>query len=190
MTIEGESHALTSPFMVLATQNPLESEGTYPLPEAQLDRFLIKVRIDYPTDTEETALLQMVTCNRVGDELEVGQVNTLVRPEHIVSLQKLVAQIGVDDAVAGYAVRLVRATRDWPGIAIGAGPRGSIALIRIARAMALLAGRDYVTPDDVKAACLPVLRHRVALSAESELDGLSSDHLLARLIEQVPAPRA
>ncbi len=190
VTIEGESHALGSPFMVLATQNPLESEGTYPLPEAQLDRFLVKVRIDYPTDEEETALLQMVTRNRVGDELDVGLVNTLVKPESIVALQRLVAQIRVDDAVSAYAVRLVRATRDWPGIAIGAGPRGSIALIRMARAMALMAGRDYVTPDDVKASSLPVLRHRVALSAESELDGVNSDTLLTRLLEQIPAPRA
>lgn len=190
VTIEGESHSLASPFMVLATQNPLESEGTYPLPEAQLDRFLIKVNIDYPTDAEETALLQMVTRNRVGDELEVGQVATLIKPESIVALQKLVAQIRVDDAVAAYAVRLVRATRDWPGIAIGAGPRGSIALVRMARATALLANRDYVTPDDIKSSSLPVLRHRVALSAESELDGMSSDDLLARLLEQIPAPRA
>jgi MoxR-like ATPase len=190
VTIEGESHVLASPFMVLATQNPLESEGTYPLPEAQLDRFLIKVRIDYPSDQDETAMLQMVARNRVGDELEVAQVKTLVKPENIVALQKLVAQISVDDAIAAYAVRLVRATRDWPGIAVGAGPRGSIALVRIARAMALLDGRDFVTPDDIKAASLPVLRHRIALSAESELDGLSSDHVLARLIEQTPAPRA
>lgn len=190
VTIEGESHALGSPFMVLATQNPLESEGTYPLPEAQLDRFLVKVRIDYPTDEEEAALLQLVTRNRIGDELEVGQVNTLVKPESIVAMQRLVAQIRVDDAVAAYAVRLVRATRDWPGIAIGAGPRGGIALIRMARAMALLAGRDYVTPDDIKASSLPVLRHRVALSAESELDGANSDTLLAHLLDQIPAPRA
>jgi MoxR-like ATPase len=190
VTIEGESHALESPFMVLATQNPLEHEGTYPLPEAQLDRFLIKISIDYPTEAEEASLLQMVTRNRVGDGLEVTQVKTLVKPETITALQQIVAQITVDDAVAAYAVRLVRATRDWPGIAIGAGPRGSIALIRIARALALLAGRDYVTPADIKAASMPVLRHRIALSPESELDGLSSDDLLAKLVEQVPAPRA
>jgi len=102
----------------------------------------------------------------------------------------LVAKIRVYDAVASYAVRLVRATRDWPGIAIGAGPRGSIALVRVARAMALMAGRDYVTPDDIKTACLPVLRHRVAVSPESELDGLSSDDLLSGLIAQTVAPRA
>ena len=190
VTIEGESHALAPPFMVLATQNPLENEGTYPLPEAQLDRFLIKVRIDYPSLVEETAMLAMVTENRVGDGLDVERVATLVRPETIVALQQLVARIRVDDAVGAYAVRLVRATRDWPGIAIGAGPRGSIALVRMARALALTAARDYVTPDDIKAAALPVLRHRIAVSPESELDGLGSDELLAGLVEQVAAPRA
>jgi MoxR-like ATPase len=190
VTIEGESHGLDSPFMVLATQNPLESEGTYPLPEAQLDRFLIMVRIDYPSQDEELALLQKVTLNRIGDELTVSQVNPLVGPEGIVALQKLVSRIQVDDAVSAYAVSLVRATRNWPGIAIGAGPRGSIALVRMARAIALLAGRDYVTPHDVKQAGLPVLRHRIALSAESELDGIDSDVLLTRLLEQVAAPRS
>ncbi|HEY8024047.1 MAG TPA: MoxR family ATPase [Burkholderiaceae bacterium] len=189
VTIEGESHQLQAPFMVLSTQNPLENEGTYPLPEAQLDRFLIKVRIDYPTESEEQEMLRQVTRNRVGDALDVSQVATLVKPETIVALQQIVSKIRVDDAVADYAVRLVRATRDWPGIAIGAGPRGSIALVRVARALALLAGRDFVIPDDIKAAGLPVLRHRVALSPESELDGLSSDELLAGLIEQTVAPR-
>jgi MoxR-like ATPase len=189
VTIEGQSYPLGAPFMVLATQNPLENEGTYPLPEAQLDRFLIKVRIDYPSQAEEEAMLQLVTRDRVGDALEVDGVATLVKPETIVALQQLVARIRVDQAVAAYAVRLVRATRDWPGVAIGAGPRGSIALVRMARAMALTAGRDYVTPDDIKAASLPVLRHRIAVSPESELDGLNSDDLLLGLIEEVAAPR-
>jgi MoxR-like ATPase len=190
VTIEGESHQLQAPFMVLATQNPLENEGTYPLPEAQLDRFLIKVRIDYPTEAEEQELVRQVTKNRIGDGLDVGAVNTLVKPETVVVLQQIVSKIRVDDAVSNYAVRLVRATRDWPGIAIGAGPRGSIALLRVARAMALMAGRDFVIPDDIKAAALPVLRHRVAISPESELDGLTSDDLLKGLIEQTVAPRA
>jgi MoxR-like ATPase len=190
VTIEGEAHALAPPFMVLATQNPLENEGTYPLPEAQLDRFLIKVRIAYPSESEEQAMLQTVTRNRVGDGLDVASVATLVKPETVLALQQLVARIRVDDSVANYAVRLVRATRDWPGIAIGAGPRGSIALVRMARAMALLAGRDYVTPDDIKQASLPVLRHRIAISPESELDGLNSDQLLAALVQQIAAPRA
>jgi MoxR-like ATPase len=190
VTIEGEAHTLAPPFMVLATQNPLENEGTYPLPEAQLDRFLIKVRIDYPSESEEQDMLQAVTRNRVGDGLDVAAVSTLIKPDTIVALQQLVARIRVDDSVANYAVRLVRATRAWPGIAIGAGPRGSIALVRMARAMALLAGRDYVTPDDIKLAALPVLRHRIAISPESELDGLGSDELLAALVQQIAAPRA
>jgi MoxR-like ATPase len=190
VTIEGEPHALAPPFMVLATQNPLENEGTYPLPEAQLDRFLIKVRIDYPSEAEEQDMLQAVTRNRVGDSLDVAAVSTLLKPDTVVALQQLVARIRVDDSVANYAVRLVRATRAWPGIAIGAGPRGSIALVRMARAMALLAGRDYVTPDDIKLAALPVLRHRIAISPESELDGLGSDQLLATLVQQIAAPRA
>ncbi len=189
VTIEGEAHTLGSPFMVLATQNPLESEGTYPLPEAQLDRFLIKARIAYPSEAEETAMLLAVTQERVGDGLDVAQVRTLIKPDTLVALQQLVARIRVDEAVAGYAVRLARATRAWPGVAVGAGPRGSIALVRLARAMALMAGRDYATPDDIKQASLPVLRHRIALSPESELDGLGADDVLAALIESVAAPR-
>jgi len=189
VTIEGEAHALEAPFMVLATQNPLESEGTYPLPEAQLDRFLIKARIAYPSEAEETAMLLAVTQERVGDALEVAQVRTLIKPETLVALQQLVARIRVDEAVANYAVRMARATREWPGVAVGAGPRGSIALIRLARAMALMAGRDYATPDDIKRVSLPVLRHRIALSPESELDGLGADDVLAALIDSVAAPR-
>lgn len=190
VTIEGESQVLAAPFMVLATQNPLEQEGTYPLPEAQLDRFLVKVLIAYPSAAEELALLQMVTQGRLGDSLDVAAVATLIKPETVLALQQLVAQIRVDTSVAEYAVRLTRSTRDWPGIAIGAGPRGSIALVRLARAAALLAGRDYVTPADVKVAVLPVLRHRIALSPESELEGLSADRLLGEMIEQVAAPRS
>ncbi|WP_426168332.1 AAA family ATPase [Pseudoduganella sp. R-34] len=189
VTIEGEAHTLEAPFMVLATQNPLESEGTYPLPEAQLDRFLIKARIAYPGEQEETAMLLAVTQDRVGDALEVAQVRTLIKPEILVALQQLVARIRVDEAVANYAVRMVRATRQWPGVAVGAGPRGSIALVRLARAIALMAGRDYATPDDIKQASLPVLRHRIALSPESELDGLGADDVLAALIDSVAAPR-
>ena len=189
-TAENKTYNLPETFFVIATQNPVEQQGTFPLPEAQLDRFLIKCGIGYPTEKEEADMLHMVTHKRIGDGLEVKQVNTIIKPETIVALQALVAQISVDEAVANYAVRIVRATRDCPGIAVGAGPRGSIALIRIARAFALLAKRDFVTPDDIKSACLPVLRHRVALSPESELDGLSSDSILANLIEQIPAPRA
>ncbi len=190
VTIEGESHILSAPFMVLATQNPLEQEGTYPLPEAQLDRFLIKVLIPYPTANEEVDMVRTVTTARIGDDLNVSAVTSVIDAHSIVALQQLVAQIRVDESVMNYAVNLVRKTREWPGIAIGAGPRGSIALIRVARAMALLNERAFVTPDDVKQALLPVLRHRVTLAAESELDGVSIDQLLLMMQEDVPAPRS
>lgn len=188
-TIEGVSHPLPKPFMVLATQNPVEQEGTYPLPEAQLDRFLAKVEIDYPAAEEEVELVRLVTENRIGDILDVDQVRTILSPESLVDLQEMVARIRVEPQLADYAVRLTRATRGWPGIAMGAGPRGGIALVRFSRALAALDGRDFTTPDDVRRAVLPVLRHRVATSPESDLDGLSADRLLAGLVDQTPAPR-
>jgi len=189
VTIEGETHTLEAPFMVLATQNPIEQEGTYPLPEAQLDRFLLKVRIDYPSHAEEASMVRQVTLNQVGDRLNVGAVATLVKPSTIAALQRVAASLAVDDRVIDYAVRIVRATRSWNGVAAGAGPRGGIALIRCARAAALLAGRDFVTPDDVKSMALPALRHRVTPAPELQIEGQDADGILAALLEKVEAPR-
>ena len=188
-TIEGESLPVPLPFMTLATQNPLEQEGTYPLPEAQLDRFLLKILIDYPSETEEQQLVTSVTRGQVGDNLDVSQLKNLVTPETISNLQKLAASVRVDEAVNDYAVRIVRHTRDSQGISIGAGPRGGIALIRAGRAAAVLAGRDFVTPDDIKKIALPALRHRIELSPELELEGHSSDQILTAVINRVEAPR-
>jgi MoxR-like ATPase len=189
VTIEGRSEALEPPFMVLATQNPIEQEGTYPLPEAQLDRFLIKVRIDYPGAADETRMVRQVTAGTVGDRLNVDQVATLIKPATVLALQAFTAALNVDDQVLDYAVRLGRATRSWTGVAAGAGPRAGIALVRAARASALIAGRDYVTPDDVKRMALPALRHRVIPAPELEIEGQSSDVILKALIERVEAPR-
>ncbi len=189
VTLEGNSIALPHPFMVLATQNPIEQEGTYPLPEAQLDRFLLKIRIDYPSAAEEAAMTRQVTDRSTGADLQVSQVNTLMRPETIVALQNCVAHVAVDERVLEYAVAIVRATRDTPGLTCGAGPRGSIALIRAGRALALKEGRGYVIPDDIKAVALPALRHRVTPAAEAEIEGLTADHLLTALLDKVPAPR-
>ena len=189
VTLEGEAAALPRPFMVLATQNPIEQEGTYPLPEAQLDRFLLKIRIDYPSAGEEAAMIRQVTERSTGADLQVEQVKTLVQPATIVGLQKYVAHVTIEDRVLDYAVAIVRATRDAPGLACGAGPRGSIALVRAGRARALMQGRGYVTPDDIKAVALPALRHRVNPAAEAEIEGLTSDHLLTALLDKVPAPR-
>jgi MoxR-like ATPase len=189
VTIEGQAHPLEPPFMVLATQNPIEQEGTYALPEAQLDRFLLKVRIDYPSQAEETALVRHVTEGKVGDRLDVEQVTPLVKPSTVLTLQAVAAAVRMDEAVLDYAVRLARATRSWPGVVNGAGPRGAISIMRAARAAALLEGRDFVTPDDVKRMALPALRHRIAPSPELELEGRDTDAILRGLLEKVEAPR-
>ncbi len=188
-TIEGESMPVPQPFMTLATQNPLEQEGTYPLPEAQLDRFLLKVKIDYPDETEEKTLVRAVTERFSVDNLDVGELQQIVNAETIQTLQKYCAKIRIDETVSNYAVDLVRATRDWQGINIGAGPRGGIALIRAGKAAAILAGRDFVTPDDIKRIALPALRHRIELTADLELEGHSPDDVLKALIKQIDAPR-
>ena len=190
VTIEGVAHLLTPPFMVLATQNPVEQEGTYPLPEAQLDRFLLKVLIGYPSHADEVAMTRAVTSGKTGDKISVDSVQTLVKPQAVQTLQQMAAAIAVDDQVLDYAVRLVRKTRDFPGIAVGAGSRGALALVRAARALALLRARAYVTPDDIKEIALPALRHRVRPAPELEIEGRGSDSLLAALLEQVPAPRS
>jgi MoxR-like ATPase len=189
VTLDGKSYPVPLPFMTLATQNPLEQEGTYPLPEAQLDRFLLKIRMTYPTLDEEKALTAMVTQAASSSGFDLSRVQAVLRPDQVIQLQQLCTQIAVDEAVLDYAVRLVQATRQQAGIRVGAGPRGSIALIRAARAEALMQGQAFVTPDHIKAIALPVLRHRIALHAELELDGVSTDQVLRTLLDQTAAPR-
>jgi len=189
VTLEGKGMPVPLPFMVLATQNPIEQEGTYPLPEAQLDRFLLKILMDYPSQDHEEELVRSVTGGQVGDNLDVTAIEALIKPDAIQKIQAVTANLQVDNKVNEYAVRIARATRDWPGITLGAGPRGGIALIRCARATALLAGRDFVIPDDIKAIALPALRHRIQISPELELEGQTSDHVLTALLEQIEAPR-
>jgi MoxR-like ATPase len=190
VTIEGESLAVPSPFMTLATQNPIEMEGTYPLPEAQLDRFLMKVRIAYPSEAEEIELTRHVTEGRVGDAMPLDLVRVVATPEDVGRLQAAAAALTVDERVREYAVRVVRATREAAGVAIGAGPRGAIALVRAARASALVEARTFVVPDDVKQAARPVLRHRILLSPEAELEARSADAVIEAVLADVPAPRA
>jgi len=189
VTIEGRAFPVALPFMTLATQNPVEQEGTYPLPEAQLDRFLLKIQIDYPIEKEEINLVKQVTSAKIGEKLDVSAVNVVVEPEQILRLQKGVSHLQVDDRVYDYVVRIVRATRAWSGISLGSGPRGGIALVRAARASALLAGRDFVVPDDVKAITLATLRHRIILAPELEIEGHNVDTVLTRVLEKVEAPR-
>jgi MoxR-like ATPase len=190
VTLEGRTLPLPKPFMVLATQNPVETEGTYPLPEAQLDRFLFKIEIGYPSQSEEVAVVVRATDGLIGDELPLADVKPSLDQAAISTLQQLVARQRVDGQVIDYAVRLVRATRDHSGLAIGSGSRGALALIRGARAAALLDGRDYVTPDDVKRVALPALRHRVGLAPDAILEGRTTNELLTEMIDGVAAPRA
>lgn len=189
VTLEGRALAAPQPFMVMATQNPIEQEGTYPLPEAELDRFMLMLRMDYPKADEELELVRQVTRSTRTDILDVSGLRVLLQARDVQALQKIASDMPLDEQVLGYAVRLARSTRNWPGLTLGAGPRASIALVRCARARALLRGGEFVTPDDVKDCALAVLRHRVRLAPESEMDGVSVDQLLLQLLDQITAPR-
>jgi MoxR-like ATPase len=190
VTLEGKALAVPQPFLVMATQNPIEQEGTYPLPEAELDRFMLMLRMDYPHADEELELVRQVTRSARADMLDVSALRQLVQARDVLALQKIASELPLDDQVLDYAVRLARTTRSWPGLALGAGPRASIALVRGGRAKALLRGGEFVTPDDIKGCALAVLRHRVRLSAELDIEGLSVDQVLQQLLDQVAAPRA
>ena len=189
VTLEGEALPIGQPFMVLATQNPIEQEGTYPLPEAELDRFMLKVRMDYPDALQELDMVREVTRSSKADMLEVQLLRTVLQAADVVTMQQIASDLPLDEQVLDYAVRLARATRSWPGLAIGAGPRASIALVRGARARALLRGGEFVTPDDIKGCALAVLRHRVRIAPELDIDGLEVDQVLQQLLDQIAAPR-
>ncbi|SDI31026.1 MoxR-like ATPase [Pseudomonas abietaniphila] len=189
VTLEGRALPVPQPFMVLATQNPIEQEGTYPLPEAELDRFMLKLRMDYPQAEQELDMVRQVTRSTRSDMLDVQPLRTLMQAKDVQALQRIASDLPVDEQVLDYAVRLARATRTWPGLTLGAGPRASIALVRGGRARALLRGGEFVVPDDIKGCALAVLRHRVRLSPELDIEGMSVDQVLKQLLDQVPAPR-
>ncbi len=189
VTLEGKAMSIAQPFMVLATQNPIEQEGTYPLPEAELDRFMLKLRMDYPDVEEELAMVRQVTRSTRADMLDVQPLRVVLQAREVQALQRIASELPLDDQVLDYAIRLARATRTWPGLTLGAGPRASIALVRGGRARALLRGGEFVIPDDVKSCALAVLRHRVRLAPELDIEGLSVDQVLGQLLDQVPAPR-
>ncbi|WP_163340385.1 MoxR family ATPase [Desulfopila sp. IMCC35008] len=189
VTIEGKSLILEPPFLVMATQNPIEQEGTYPLPQAQTDRFLFKIFISYPTADDELQIVTGTTDKQTGDGLNTSMIQPVLATEDVLKLQQLAANMTIDKEVASYVVRIVRTTRSWNGIDYGAGPRGGINLLRAARGNALLNSRNYVIPDDVKGVAMPVLRHRIKLSADLEIEGYSPDDVIAELLENVEAPR-
>jgi MoxR-like ATPase len=189
VSLDGIAYPLPSPFMVLATENPFEHEGTYPLPDAQKDRFLMKLLVDYPAFDEEKEMVGRILGASSGAELSLSGVETVLSPGDFSLLKRLAAQVRVEPAVIDYAVRLARATREAPSMDGGAGPRGSLALVRCARGRALLEGRDFIIPDDIKALSVPVLMHRITLSAESELEGLDEVKVVESLTSKIEAPR-
>jgi MoxR-like ATPase len=188
VTVERVSHKLERPFLVLATQNPIESEGTYNLPEAQLDRFMFKIRVDYPSAEEEADILKMHR-HEVDFDARLAELETVSSPAEIMATSDLCGRVRVDDKLIYYINTLVRLTRQWPQFHLGASPRGGIALLHGARTAAAFAGRDYAVPDDVVQIALPALRHRVVLTPEAEVEGRQVDELLEELIRSVEVPR-
>jgi MoxR-like ATPase len=184
VTIEGTTRILEPPFLVLATQNPIEYEGTYPLPEAQLDRFLLRIAVGYPSREHEWEVLER-RLERQAEEVELEPV--IDRPT-LLEMQRAVEQVQLEETLGYYIVDLVAATREAPGVQVGASPRGSLALLKLSRCRAALSGRDYVTPDDVKEVAVPALAHRLALRPELWVQRLRSDDIVRELLEQVPTP--
>ena len=189
VSFDGTAHALPDPFMVMATENPYEHEGTYPLPDAQKDRFLMKLLIDYPPLENEKAMISKVLQGSAGAELSIEGVEPVMSSEEFNAIRHLVSVIRTDSAVIDYAARIVAATRNNPVMETGSGPRGSLALVRCARARALLQGRDFIIPDDIKILAIPALRHRITVSAESELEGLDETRAVQNLCAAIEAPR-
>jgi MoxR-like ATPase len=189
VTIDGEQHRLSPLFSVFATENPIEYEGTYPLPEAQLDRFLLKILIDYPTAEEEARVVSNWDSGFSARRLEQVDVRPLPEPEAVMRCRAEVRNARMEPGVQRYLVELVRRTREHPSVAYGASPRASVALLLCSKALAAMAGRDFATPDDVKAVALPALRHRISLRAEAELDGATPDAVIADILNTVEVPR-
>jgi MoxR-like ATPase len=184
VTSDGVTRVLERPFLVVATQNPIEYEGTYPLPEAQLDRFLLRLSVGYPAPEAEWRMLAR-RLERTADEVELAQVATAA---DVLAMQRAVEEVHVAESVGRYMVELVGATRASPRVQVGASPRGSLALLKVARARAALSGRDYVTPEDVKAVAVPALAHRLILRPELWVRRVRTEDVVAELLEQVPTP--
>ncbi|WP_017626424.1 AAA family ATPase [Nocardiopsis chromatogenes] len=189
VTVAGDPAPLPDPFLVAATQNPVEYEGTYPLPEAQLDRFLLKLVVPLPERDDEVGVLARHAAGFDPSDLDAAGVRPVAGPSELAAARTAAASVRVSQEVLGYIVDLCRATRQSPSLQLGASPRGATALLRTSRAWAWLSGRDYVTPDDVKALARATLRHRVALRPEAELEGATADGVLDGVLSAVPVPR-
>ncbi|WP_329110376.1 MoxR family ATPase [[Kitasatospora] papulosa] len=189
VTIDGSPRPLPDPFLVAATQNPVEYEGTYPLPEAQLDRFLLKLTVPLPSREDEINVLTRHAEGFNPRDLKAAGIRPVAGPADLEAARKAVATTSVSPEIAAYVVDFCRATRESPSLTLGASPRGATALLSTARAWAWLTGRDYVTPDDVKALALPTLRHRIQLRPEAEMEGVTADSVITAVLAHVPVPR-
>ncbi|RLF74512.1 magnesium chelatase [Thermococci archaeon] len=186
VTIEGKTYHLERPFVVIATQNPIEQEGTYPLPEAQLDRFLVRLRVGYPTKEEEVEILK----RRIGRKKEEVDINQVGSAKEVMEMQRAIEDVYISDAVLDYITEIVRATREnKKEIEVGASPRGSLALLRLSRAYATLEGRDYVIPDDIKKVAIPALSHRLILKRELWYTRVSQEMVMGKMLEKIPVPK-
>ena len=183
-TLEGETYPLNRPFLVMATQNPIEYEGTYPLPEAQIDRFIMRLSVGYPDEPEEQEILHRMEHGDIHD-LSVKKV---VDPERIINMQEAVKQVYIDDDIQNYIVKLVQITRSEPRVEVGISPRGSIALFKLSKAHAAFYGRDYVVPDDVKNVAVPALAHRLILKPESRVRGVKPESIVKEILNTIPVP--
>ena len=188
VTLDGDTHTLSPYFTVFATQNPLEFEGTYPLPEAQLDRFLLKIRVGYPSAVEERSVLERHHAVPVGERLEDTAISAIT-PGLLDDARAEVRAVQVEPALFEYLLAVVRRTREWPALTLGASPRAAASLLLVAKGYAARDGRNFLLPDDVKTAAVPVLRHRLILKPEAELEGFSTDRVIADVLAATPLPR-
>lgn len=183
MTVDGETIPLPRPFLIIATQNPVELEGTFPLPEAQLDRFLLRISLGYPSEEDEGSILQ-----RFQQDNPLDTLSSVITREELLGLQKLCRQVYVEDSVRSYTVAITRATRNHKGIELGASPRASLSLFIASQALAAVRGRSYVVPDDIKYLAVPALTHRLIIKAEARLKGRSPEDVLKEVVSTVPVP--
>jgi len=187
ITVDGQTHILAMPFMVLATQNPIEQEGTYRLPEAQLDRFIFKLVVNYPSVEDETTMLSNFHGNK--HIIDINTIKSVLHQENIAELRRTLAAVSIEPNLMKYIVQIVSGTRQNPSLYLGASPRASLAILNSAKASACLRGRDFVNPDDIKHVTKPVLRHRIVLTPEKEMEGINADTVIQQLLDKVEVPR-
>ncbi|MEM7107672.1 MAG: MoxR family ATPase [Bacteroidota bacterium] len=187
VTVDGQTYTMDEPYLVVATQNPIEQEGTYRLPEAQLDRFLFKISVDYPNLDEEVGILQGHHARATSHDL--GEISSVLTKENIKNYRETIHSLHVDDNLMQYIAKIVHESRENPDLFLGASPRASIAIMQTSKAYSAIQGRDFITPEDVKFVAKPVLRHRVILTPEKEMEGLTTDQVIDQLVEKIEVPR-